>query len=83
MLIRSHETAVAEEAAIGVEDAEGDGVGNEQQAHIPHDVPEMVCYLLSSVEEVVGKISTEYDCEVIDEQDAPIGKCAASEIPIG
>lgn len=78
-----HEAAVSEDAAICMEYTESDGVGDEQYTKIPQDRPEMVCDLCSSVEEVVGKISTEYNCEVIDEQDAPIGKCAASEIPVG
>ena len=38
--------------------------------------------LCSSIEEVVCKITTKDNGEVINEQDAPIRKCAAREIPI-
>ena len=37
----------------------------------------------SSAEEVEGKIATEYYNKVVNEQNAPIGQCATSEIPTG
>ena len=42
----------------------------------------MTCYLSSSAEEVVCEIATEDNNKVIYQQNAPIRKCAASEVPI-
>ena len=65
-----------------MEDAESDSIGNEQYAQIPKDWPEVTCYLGSSAEEVVCEIATEDNNKVIYQQNAPIRKCAASEVPI-
>ena len=78
-----HETAVSEDAAIGVEYAESDGVGHEQCNKTPEDRPEMARNFCSSAEEVEGKIATEYYNKVVNEQNAPIRQCATSEIPTG
>ena len=77
-----NEAAVAEDAAVGVAKAEGHCIGDEQDAEVVEDGPEMPCDLFASVEEVVGEITAENDDGIVDEQDAPIGERVPAKVPI-
>jgi hypothetical protein len=77
-----YKTAVSEDSAVGMEDAEGDGVGDEQYAEVSEDGPEVDCDFVSAFEEVVCKVAAEDDDEVVYEQDAPVGQCVTAEVPI-
>ena len=77
-----NEAAVAEYAAVGVANAEGNRIGNEHNAEIQEDGPEMPCDLFASVEEIVGEITAENDDGIVDEQDAPIGERVPAKVPI-
>jgi len=77
-----YKTAVSEDAAVGMEDAEGDGVGYEQYAEVLEDGPEVDCDFVAAFEEVVCEVAAEDDDEVIYEQDAPVGQCVTAEVPV-
>ena len=76
------EAAVAEDAAVGVEHTEGNGEGDEHDAQVPQDGPEVTCHLLAAVEEIVGEVAAEDDGEVVEYEDAPIGQGTAGEVPV-
>jgi len=77
-----NKTAISEDSAVCMEDAEGDCVRDKQDAKVIEYVPEVTCNLVATVKEVVCKIAAEDDDGIVDEQDAPIGQCTPAEIPI-
>ena len=77
-----NEAAVSEDAAVGVEDAESDSIGNEQKEQLLEEAPEVVDNGISAADEIEREDAAAYNDGKVDNENAPIRQCITTKIPI-